>query len=204
MDPRGRGTDVVLDGARHAEARLEPVAERQVVPAEVDRERHDAGQRVDPARDADADRRRRRPASRRPRARAASTAAAMSLGGLVRLADGGRACGGRGPVGAVDDEDRDLAAADVDADEQLRRLSRRRRAGGRRRPSRRASRRVRVGHRARHRPSSRVISSADAPRTTTFAVGRPTLDLGVVGEQPERRGARPRRRPRRATRRRAR
>ena len=70
----------------------------------------------------------------------------------------------------VDDEDGDLAAADVDADEQPARLA----VGGRgAEVGERAGRR----HRPRLRPSSRVISSADAPRTTTFSVEPAELDL---------------------------
>jgi hypothetical protein len=49
------GTDVVLDSDRDAEHPLHLVAQRQRVPAEVHRQRHRAGVRVDPAGDADAE-----------------------------------------------------------------------------------------------------------------------------------------------------
>src|SRR4029453_10788309 len=51
-----RGAGVVLDRPRDAEACLQPRAERQSMPAEVDGKRDLALDRIDPARDADADR----------------------------------------------------------------------------------------------------------------------------------------------------
>ena len=50
MEADGRGAHVVLDDDRAAELELERVAEGEVGPAEVDRERHAATPRVDPGR----------------------------------------------------------------------------------------------------------------------------------------------------------
>ena len=71
MEPDRGGTGVVLDDARAAETAFEARRRSgEVVPAEVDRERHVAGQRVDAAGHADADDRDvGRVARRRPRAR---------------------------------------------------------------------------------------------------------------------------------------
>src|SRR5438094_6329848 len=54
-DPGSCGPDVVLDRARHPETPLELLAQRKSVPAEIDRQRHDAGNRVDASGHADAD-----------------------------------------------------------------------------------------------------------------------------------------------------
>jgi hypothetical protein len=55
-DPGSRRPDVVLDRHGHPQDRLESIAERKPVPAQVDGQRDDAGRGVDPAGDADADR----------------------------------------------------------------------------------------------------------------------------------------------------
>ena len=55
MQADRRGADVVLEGARPAEPASSRSRSAQVVPAEVDRERHVPVDRVDPAGDADAD-----------------------------------------------------------------------------------------------------------------------------------------------------
>ena len=118
METEGGGADVVLDDARATEAVLEPGAERQVLPAEVDGEGHRAGQRIDPAGDADTERR-----DVVGRGAGTGQGAADDRGDLVDGAFRG-AGRGRGDVAgqdvlvAIDDEDGDLAAADVDADEQ--------------------------------------------------------------------------------------
>ena len=165
VEAEGGGTDVVLDDARAPERGLERVAERQVRPAEVDGEGHVAGQRVDPAGDADADRgdvvrrragvgegrcRRRRRSRRRhrPGLRPRSGATWRAEDALV----------------AIDDEDRDLAAADVDADEEPAV------AVGGHGPSSAV-----VGHRCTVRPSSRVSSSAHAPRSVRSSPTPPSM-----------------------------
>src|SRR4029453_1146129 len=55
-EAEGGGEDVVLDDDREAEHRLESVAEREVVPAEIHGERHVASLGVHAPRHADADR----------------------------------------------------------------------------------------------------------------------------------------------------
>ena len=127
--------------------------ERQVVPVEVDGERHVAGLAVDAAGDADADRRdvvRRRAGLRERR----GDEARDRVGGPLRGADGGRrhARASRGPVAVgLADEDRGLRAADVDADDEL----------ARHRANR--HRRAAVGAPPRPSPSSAVRSRAEAP-----------------------------------------
>src|SRR3954449_12118184 len=56
VEPGGGGADVVLDRDRDAEALLQPGTQRQLVPAEVDRERDRPVAGLDPTRDPDADR----------------------------------------------------------------------------------------------------------------------------------------------------
>ena len=94
VEAGGRGADVVLDADGNAERAPRAAGQRQVVPAEVDRERDGAGRGVDAAGDADADRGRssgRAPAS----ARAASSASAICVDGASR-----RRRRGRGDVAA--------------------------------------------------------------------------------------------------------
>ena len=118
METEGGGADVVLDDARATEAVLELRTERQVRPAEVDREGDGAGQRVDPAGDADAEGR-----DVVGRGAGGGEGAPDDRGDLVDGAFRGAGRGGRDVAGqdvlvAIDDEDGDLAAADIDADEE--------------------------------------------------------------------------------------
>ena len=91
--------------------------QRQVVPAEVDREGDGAGRRVDAAGHADADARDvvgRAPAS----ARARSMTGGDRVGGAVLVGHGGGVVARpRTAPSGLDDEDGDLGAADVDADD---------------------------------------------------------------------------------------
>ena len=111
----GGGADVVLDHARDTERRLEPPPERQVLPAEVDGERHVAGRGVDAARDAEADR--GDVGHRGPGLADRLPDDGGDLGDrLIRLRGSGRnGLPGEDRVALADDEDGDLAAADVDA-----------------------------------------------------------------------------------------
>ena len=116
VEPDRSGAHVVLDDARDAERGLEPLSERQVLPAEVDGERHVARRPVDAPGDAEPDR---------------DDVGHRRAGLVDRVADDARdlvdrfvRLGGRGghrPSGehAVvrrNDEDGDLAPADVDTD----------------------------------------------------------------------------------------
>ena len=118
VESEGRGTDVVLEDTRPADGALELLAESQVGPAEVDRQGHRAGQRVDPARHTDADRldigRRR---AGRAQGRIDDRLDAAGGGGLGSRGDW-RDVSCEDPFGAIGHEDRDLRPADIHADEQ--------------------------------------------------------------------------------------
>ena len=126
-------------------------AEREVVPAQVDGEGHGARRRVHAAGDADADRERGRRAISPASASAASSASAIRLDRVRGVPGAGRddVAPDRGQV-PVREDDRDLAAADVDAGEDAAR------------------------HRAGTRPSSRVMSRALAPSSTVSSAAPPT------------------------------
>ena len=118
MEADRRGSGVVFDDARPAEPRLERVAQGEVRPAEVDGDRDVAGDRVDPARDADPDDRHvvdvRAGVGERGLDgrgdRLGGTILVARRGGPGRATEDGAV--GRG------DEHRDLRPADVDADEE--------------------------------------------------------------------------------------
>ena len=152
----GGGTDVVLDDDREPELELQRVPQREVGPAEVDREGHVAALRVDAAGDADTDR---------------DEVLAPQLGRGERLVE----AGGDGEDGAalvthgggvgrttedgavgVDDESRDLGATDVDPGDGTRAVAIERIVAVKR-----------LDHRCTVSPSSRVSSSAQAPRSVT-------------------------------------
>ena len=151
METERRRADVVLDDARPPEASLELGAERQVRPAEVDGERDGAGERVHATGDADTDRGDVVDRGAGGGERGVDDRAISSTARSGRAGRGRRDLAGQDALVAIDDEHGDLAAADVDTDEQ-------------RAVAAVGCRADVVGHRCTVRPSSRVSSSAQAPR----------------------------------------
>ena len=163
MQADGGGTNVVLDDDRDADLELERVAQREVGPAEVDGKGHVAALRVDAAGDADADR------LEVVSLEAGGAEGLVEAGGdgrdgaaLVTHGGGVGSATEDGAVG-VDDERGDLGATDIDTGDgtawslwpsEIRDPCRC--AGGRR-----------DAHRCTVSPSSRVSSSAQAPRSVT-------------------------------------
>jgi hypothetical protein len=118
MAAEGRGADVVLDHARATEQRFEFCAKGEFRPAEVDRQADRAGQRIHPAGDADTDRGdvigRCAGLRKRPVDDTGDDVGRLRLG----PGRGGRRVACEDALIAIDDEDGDLGATDVDADEQ--------------------------------------------------------------------------------------
>ena len=173
MEADGRGAHVVLDDDRAAELELERVAEGEVGPAEIDRERHAATPRVDPAGDTHAD---------------CDQVLAGEAGigeGLIEGVDGrngaalvthGGGVGGATEDGAVgvDDERRDLGAADVDPGDGSGELAIAAFVA--------VERRVAVLLGVIDAPSGRARGSAaaQAPRSVTSSPVPPSSHLGLV------------------------
>src|SRR4051794_21980404 len=161
VQPQRRGSRVMLDDRARREALRHVRADGDVAAAEVDRKVDGAGSTIDAARSRDAD-----------DVEIGGRRTGLGEGLLDQLDDllgqavrgGHRLAPGEDTVLVVDEDRRRLRPADVDARDEVT-------------PPRAVRRPGDVedsgGHRTRLSPSSRVISSADAPSTTTSSRDRP-------------------------------